>query len=178
MRSVALVLVAGCSFVGVRGPTRAITDSPGDPRSIKCSESDVLPALDALAGAAALGVMGGGILLEKTSEDGEPENFTLYYAGPALAVAIVYFWSASYGTTRVSRCTEIKEQLAKVKEAVRPIEGVPVRPDPPEDGGTPTNPEPTTDPIEMEPEKLDLPEDKPPKKRKPKKKPKKRGKKR
>jgi hypothetical protein len=178
MRSVALVLVAGCSFVGVRGPTRTASSPPGDPSSIKCSESDVLPALDALAGAAALGVMGGGILLEQTSEDGEPEHFTLYYAGPALAVAIAYFWSASYGTTRVSRCTELKEDLARVKDAVRPIEGMPVKRDPPEDGGTPTTPEPENDPIEMEPEKLDLPDDPPPKKPKPKKKPKKRGKKR
>ena len=177
MRSVALVLVAGCSFVGVRGPSRTASDPPGDPSSIKCTQSDVLPALDALAGAAALGVMGGGILLEQTSDDGEPEHFTLYYAGPALAVAVAYFWSASYGTARVSRCTELKEQLAKVKEAVRPIEGVPVRPDP-ADGGTPTTPEAGGGAIEMEPEKLDLPEDKPPKKPKAKKKPKKRGKKR
>lgn len=178
MRSVALVLVAGCSFVGVRGPARTAGQPPGDPGSIKCTESDVLPALDALGGAVALGVMGGGILLEQTSEDGEPENFTLYYAGPALAVAIAYFWSASYGTSRVSRCTELKEQLSKVKEAVRPIEGVPVRTDPPEGGTMPTTPEAGGGAIEMEPEKLDLPEDKPPKKPKPKKKPKKRGKKR
>ena len=104
--------------------------------------------------------------------------FTLYYAGPALAVAVIYFWSASYGTARVSRCTELKEELAKVKEAVRPIEGVPVPRDPPEEGGTPTPTTPETDAMEMEPEQLDLPDDPPPKKKPKKKKPKKRAKKR
>jgi len=169
MRSVALVLLAGCSFVGVRGPSRTASSSPTDPSSIRCTTSGVLPAIDALAGAAALGVMGGGILLEQTSDDGEPEHFTLYYAGPALAVAIIYFSAANFGTKRVSRCTEAKEQASLVQDAVRPIEGGPPKTEPTE-GTTPVDPG-----IEMEPEKLDMP-DKPAKKPKPKKKPKKKAK--
>ena len=127
----------------------------------------MLPALDALGGAAALGVMGGGILLEQTSEDGEPEHFTLYYAGPLLAVAIVYFASATFGTNRVSRCTELRESAVRVRDAVRPIEGVPP---PPAPGSEPASSPIVAPDIEMEPEKLDVVEEAPEPKPKPKQK--------
>lgn len=113
-------MVTGCSFAGVRGPARTV-EPPTDPSAIHCTESGVLPALDALGGAAAISVIGGGILLEHTSEDGEPEHFTAYYAGPLLAVAIAYFWSASFGTDRITRCTELKEQASQVRAIVRPV---------------------------------------------------------
>ena len=101
MRVLPLLLVTGCSFALVREPHR------GPP--VRCTESSVIPAIDALAGGAAIAAMGGGILLEHTSDDGKPEHFTLYYAAPILALAIVYFYSASFGTDRVAKCQELKQ---------------------------------------------------------------------
>ena len=122
MRSAALaVLLAGCSFVGVRGPSGKIDPDTTDRRSIKCTESDVLPALDAIGGAAALLAAGGGIILEHTSDDGEPKHFTLYYAGPLVALAIVYFSSGTFGTNRISRCSELREAKSTIIP-VTPIE--------------------------------------------------------
>jgi len=97
-------------------------EPPTDPGAIKCNDSGVLPAIDAIGGAAAISVMGGGIILEQTSEDGEPEHFTLYYAAPLLALAIVYFSSASFGNNRITRCSELKEAASRVRSMVLPIE--------------------------------------------------------
>jgi hypothetical protein len=119
-RALVVVVLAGCSFVGVRAPART-TEPAKDPAAVHCSDSGILPALDALGGAAAISVIGGGVLLEHTSDDGEPEHFTRNFAGPLLAVAIAYFWSASFGTDRIERCSELKEQAATVQTIVRPI---------------------------------------------------------
>ena len=120
MRAVALVVMCGCSFAGVRGPART-ADPPTDPAKVHCTESALLPNLDALGGAAAISVIGGGVILEHTSDDGEPEHFTKYYAGPLLAVAIAYFWSASFGTDRTERCTEVRERAGATRRVVAPI---------------------------------------------------------
>ena len=124
MRFTAAAIIAvlssstGCSFVGVRGPklTEPVdaAGNPIDPKTIHCTESDILPALDALGGAGALAVAGGGIILEKTSDDGSPKHFTAYYAGPLVALAVLFFYSASFGTDRVSRCTELKESKTQI----------------------------------------------------------------
>ncbi|MEO8705857.1 MAG: hypothetical protein ABI867_37850 [Kofleriaceae bacterium] len=121
MRLTALAVLAlgGCSFVGVRSP-KPQTDPPTYP--VKCNDSGILPALDALGGAAAISVMGGGIILERTDEDHDPQHFTLYYAGPLLALAVVYWASASFGNTRTSRCSDMKEAASRTQEVVRPIE--------------------------------------------------------
>src|SRR5688572_27664634 len=92
--------LAGCSFAFVRAPAR-LSEPPTDPAAVKCNDSGLFPTLDALGGAAAISVAGGGVILEKGSEDGEPENFTAYYAGPLLAVAIVYWAAATFGTNRI-----------------------------------------------------------------------------
>jgi len=113
------VVLAGCSFVGVRAPART-REPPADPSSIHCTESGVLPAIDALGGAAAISVMGGGILLEGAK--GEPKHFTLYYAGPLLALAIGYFWSTSVGNTRTARCSDLKQAASNAQPVVLPIE--------------------------------------------------------
>ena len=117
-----VALVAGCSFVGVRGPGSRVGLLPEDPADLKCSESSLFPSLDALGGAAAIGIAGGGIVLEQTSEDGKPENFTKYYAAPIVALAIVYFVSASYGNNRITWCTDARERILKARDGVRPVD--------------------------------------------------------
>jgi hypothetical protein len=118
-----LALVAsGCSFVAVRGPGQRVGLLPEDPAQLRCSEDSLFPSLDALGGAAAIAVAGGGIVLEQTSEDGKPENFTKYYAAPLVALAIVYFISASYGNNRITWCSEAKERITKARDGVRPVD--------------------------------------------------------
>ncbi len=104
---IALVCISGCSFFGVQGPIASGSEVPADPNAA-CTESDTLPALDAIGGAAALAVAGGGFIIEQTSETGELRNFTKYYAGPLVIAAIIYFVSTSVGTNRVERCHEAK----------------------------------------------------------------------
>lgn len=115
---VGAVLLTGCSFIGVKGPSQTEPyDSAGhplDPKSIRCTDSDLLPAVDALGGAAALAVAGGGVIIEHTSDDGSPQHFTAYYMTPLIAVAIAYFWAGSWGTDRVSRCVDLKEATTKI----------------------------------------------------------------
>ena len=114
--------LAGCSFVGVRAPSKSIDPATMRPEQIKCNESALLPSLDALGGAAAISAMGGGLILQYTTERDRYDHFTAYYAGPLLALAVVYWYSASFGNSRVSRCTELKETAGRVQPIVRPIE--------------------------------------------------------
>jgi len=120
MRICVLALLAGCSFVGVRAPSRSSDPSTADPSAIRCNDSGLLPGLDALGGAAAIALTGGGILYEHTTD--KADHFTKYYAGPSLALAILYFYSASFGTDRISRCSDLKERAAQVKVIVRPVD--------------------------------------------------------
>lgn len=76
--------------------------------TVRCTDSDTLPALDALGGAAAIAVAGGGFIIEQTSETGDLHNFTKYYAGPLVIAAILYFVATSVGTNRVERCHEAR----------------------------------------------------------------------
>jgi hypothetical protein len=130
MRSVALLALfgTGCSFFAVRGPAQRIEVLPSDGRPIKCTESGLVPILDTVGGVAAVVAAGTGVLLEQTSEDGEPENFTLYYAGPLVVGAIVYFVSATRGNTRVTWCTDANDRIRKPDERVIPINSDPKKP--------------------------------------------------
>ena len=101
--------VAGCSFIGVRGPG-ALPDPSPPPDQIHCTTDDLLPSVDALAGAGALTAAVGGTLIEHTSESGAPHDFTKYYMFPLIAVGIVYFVSASAGTHRVEQCEVAKDR--------------------------------------------------------------------
>jgi hypothetical protein len=123
VRLLCLVLVAGCSFVGVKKPRSALDPKTGalDPASVRCSDSGVLPALDALGGAAAIAAIGGGVILEHSSDSSTYNNFSYYYAPPLLAVAIAFFWSASFGTDRIEQCEELEQQARETRQIVRPI---------------------------------------------------------
>jgi hypothetical protein len=102
----AIVCASGCSFFGVRAPNVVGSDPPINP-SIDCTDSDTLPSIDAVGGAAALAVAGGGFIIEQT-ETNTLHNFTKYYMGPLVAVALVYFIATGYGTNRVERCRAVK----------------------------------------------------------------------
>ncbi len=107
----------------IRSPTT--TDPPpADARDIHCTESGLFPALDALGGAAAIAAIGGGILIEHTSDTGKAEHFTRYYALPMLVVGVVYFYAASFGTSRVERCQQLKAAATEI-HAVTPVNGNP-----------------------------------------------------
>lgn len=123
-------VATGCSFALVRGPSDRIGLLPDDPAKLKCSDSSLFPGLDALAGAAAIAVAGGGVVLEQTSEDGKPENFTKYYAGPLVVLGIIYFVSASFGNRRITWCSDARERIIKARDSVRPIELEPKKPKP------------------------------------------------
>lgn len=105
---IAVVCATGCSFVGVRGPVGYGSEPAADPSSVKCTDSDVLPTLDAIGGAAALAVAGGGFIIEQTSSSGDLHNFTKYYVGPLVVASIVYFISTNFGSKRVERCRAVK----------------------------------------------------------------------
>jgi len=104
----AIICATGCSFVGVRGPVGYRSEPAADPSSVKCTDSDVLPTLDAIGGAAALAAAGGGFIIEQTSSTGDLHNFTKYYVGPLVAASIIYFISTSFGTNRVEQCRAVK----------------------------------------------------------------------
>src|SRR5688572_18889673 len=98
-----LLVLGGCSFVGVRGPSDRVGALPA---KLSCTESPLLPSLDAAGGALAFAVAGAGVILEQASDNNEPENFTKYYAGPLVAAGILYFIAASFGNTRITWCTD------------------------------------------------------------------------
>jgi hypothetical protein len=131
MRSLALLalLGSGCSFFAVRGPSQRIDVLPSDGQPIKCTESILIPTLDTAGGVAAVSIAGIGVLVEQTSEDGKPENFTRYYAGPLALAAIAYFVAATYGNTRVTWCTDVNDRIRKPTERVIPINPDPKKPD-------------------------------------------------
>ncbi len=109
MRSlIAVVCATGCSFAGVRGPDVAGREVAPDPSKVHCTDTDTLPAVDAIGGALALAAAGGGFIVEQTSSTGDFHNFTKYYAGPLVLASILYFIATSYGTDRVERCREVK----------------------------------------------------------------------
>lgn len=125
----ALVLTSGCSFALVRGPSERVSILPASDRDLKCTDSTLFPSLDALAGAAAAAVAGGGIVIEQTSDanDKKLENFTKYYAGPIVVGAIVYFVSAGFGNKRVTWCSDAHERMIKAQSEIRPIDPTPVK---------------------------------------------------
>ena len=113
---VALVCATGCSFVGVRGPAHVGSEPAADPSTVHCTDTDALPALDAVGGAAALAVAGGGFIIEQTSSTGDLHNFTKYYAGPLVVASIIYFIASGYGTNRVEQCREAKGEGIATEE--------------------------------------------------------------
>jgi hypothetical protein len=116
-----LALLCACSFVGVRGPSDRVGIVPDDPAKVKCTESTLFPTIDSIGGAGALIVAGAGVVLEQTSEDGKPEHFTRYYAGPLALLSIAYFYAASWGNERITWCSDAKERAANNRDQIRSV---------------------------------------------------------
>jgi len=108
MKWLALLALAGCSFIGVKGPG-PLPDPPPPADQIHCTTSDALPTLDALAGAGAIAAAAGGVIAEETGSHGAFEHWELYYTLPLLAAGIVYFASSSHGTHAVEQCQVAKD---------------------------------------------------------------------
>lgn len=102
-----------CSFVGVRGPAQRVSFAPKTPAELDCPEESILPSLDALGGAFAMSAAVAGVFAEQLSEDGEPDGFTKFYAGPLAALSIVYLISAGYGNTRITWCSDAKDRARR-----------------------------------------------------------------
>ena len=108
MRALAFVALAGCSYIGVKGPG-ALPDPPPAADSIHCTTSDALPTLDALAGAGALAAATAGVVAEETGSHGAFDHWEKYYVVPLLAVGVAYFVSSSHGTHAVEQCAVAKD---------------------------------------------------------------------
>lgn len=124
MRWTLLVLAiatSGCSFFLVDGPSQKVEVIHED---FSCTRSPVVPIIDAAGGVALASAAVGGVVLEQTSSDGSPKNFSLYYAAPLVVGSIVYFIAASRGNTRVEWCGDMKERIATGE---RPAPEVPLK---------------------------------------------------
>jgi hypothetical protein len=98
----ALVVCASCSFVAVHGPVA----TPNKP--LECTDSDVVPSIDAAAGALLVaGAIAGEVADHVSSHP--IQHFELIIGLPALVAGIVYFVSASHGTDKVSACRRAHE---------------------------------------------------------------------
>lgn len=108
LRLLAVLSLAGCSFIGVKEPG-ALPDPPPPADSIHCTTSDALPTVDALAGAGALAAATAGIFAEETGSHGMFDHWEKYYVVPLVAVGIVYFVSSNHGTHAVEQCAVAKD---------------------------------------------------------------------
>jgi hypothetical protein len=102
--AVVLVLLAGCSFIGVRGPRDPARPDPD------CATSKAAPSVDAGMAGVALATALGSLALALGTEDtgnfhGQTFALTVITL-PSLVVGGTYAASASFGFKRVRACRE------------------------------------------------------------------------
>jgi len=95
-----LAFLASCSFVAVKGPQSTSKD-------VTCTDSDVIPALDAVAGALLISGAIGGEIADHLSAH-PIDHYELIIGLPALVAGIVYVVAASHGTDKVSACQRVR----------------------------------------------------------------------
>jgi hypothetical protein len=105
-RAGALVLCASCSFVAVHGPTATNYGAKST-----CTESDLIPAIDAVAGALLVAGAIGGEIADHVASKPLASNYELVIGLPALVVGITYLVAAAGGTSKVSTCQATKRGL-------------------------------------------------------------------
>ncbi|HEY1559182.1 MAG TPA: hypothetical protein VGF94_30380 [Kofleriaceae bacterium] len=101
MRWIALAACAGCSFFAVHGPET--TTKPAD-----CTDSDLVPSLDSVAGVLLVAGAVGGEIADRLASH-PVSHYELVIGLPALAAGITYLISASRGTGAVERCRSAKD---------------------------------------------------------------------
>ena len=103
--ALALVLVAGCSFIGVRGPKQG--DDPA-----RCRGSIAAPIVDTAAGGA--GILVGTVMLLSAANDEDKGNDAHEMKnGGGVVVAIagaIYAASAGYGAFTLDKCAAARRR--------------------------------------------------------------------
>jgi hypothetical protein len=104
VRTLGLVLaLGGCSFFLVKGPPNEYV-----PATVQCTDSDVVPSIDAVGGVFAIaGAVGGEFVTQLT--DHKVDHYELFYALPLVVAGIVYLVASSHGTEKVTSCRAAKE---------------------------------------------------------------------
>jgi hypothetical protein len=113
LRSVLLACCASCSFFLVNGP-----DPSAATKDVSCTDSDTIPAIDAIVGTIGIaGAIGGEIANQVSSHP--IHHYELFIGLPALVAGIAFLASTSNGTGKVEAC-----KAAKVGQ-VRGCDGCP-----------------------------------------------------
>jgi uncharacterized membrane protein YqgA involved in biofilm formation len=94
--------LAGCSLFAVQGLPESYNAT-----TVTCTESDLVPSLDAVGGVLAIaGAVGGEFVTQLT--DHTVSHYELFYGLPLVVVGIVYLVAAGKGTAKVQRCRAVK----------------------------------------------------------------------
>ena len=95
--------LGGCSFFLVKGPPNEYV-----PATVQCTDSDVIPSIDAAGGVFAIaGAVGGEFVTRLT--DHKVEHYELFYALPLVVAGIVYLVASGRGTEKVQNCRAARE---------------------------------------------------------------------
>ena len=106
LRAVLAVLASwalgSCSFFAVKGPPDVFVRA-----TVECTDSDVVPSIDAAAGVFALaGAVGGEFVTQLT--DHKVEHYELFYGLPLVVAGIVFLVASGHGTEKVQSCRAAK----------------------------------------------------------------------
>jgi hypothetical protein len=101
-RTLGLLALASCSFFAVHGPPQTY-----DPKTVTCTDSDVVPSIDSVTGVLALSTAVGGEFVTQLT-DHKLDHYELVMGLPLVVVGIVFLVAANHGTHAVQRCRAIK----------------------------------------------------------------------
>jgi hypothetical protein len=95
------LLSSNCSFVFVHGPDTTAANPQATAKG--CTDSTLVPSIDALAGVLAIAGAGGGEIVDHETSH-TIHDYELVLALPLLTVGIAYLIAASHGTSAVENC--------------------------------------------------------------------------
>jgi hypothetical protein len=104
----ASVVGSSCSFFAVNGPPASF-----DPKTVDCTDSDVVPSIDSALGVLAIGYAGAGEVVVHATNDKLPpttlsDHYELAYGLPLLIIGGIFLYAASRGTNHVEQCHAAK----------------------------------------------------------------------
>jgi uncharacterized membrane protein len=97
----ALAAWSGCSWFFVHVPDRTTADPQATART--CTDSSLVPSIDAAAGVLALAGAGGGEIVDHLTSH-SIHDYELVLGLPLVVVGIVYLIAASHGNDAVEAC--------------------------------------------------------------------------